>query len=363
MPCLPLYLLNVTRLENLRFSSTIYKKVNNWGDKFTEVRIKNLTVDQIRISVDRLTRFKYTEDKYLRVFKDIILSNLIEPRFKRKDLDVMEYSYLRDYAEYIFNKSVEELVSGITNTLKINEKLSIYENKIFNLSYDINELLNNKINYDGIITLLKDKNLPKNLIWLKSLVYDKQIREEQAARFPIEKVVITEGITEEILLPVFAEHLGFDFNKKGVHVISAGGKNQVVKLVYALVKQLKLPMFILLDNDAKSNYEQILPKLRTFDKIHLLTHGEFEDILPKELILKTLNDYFKNLNYIEEKEFDDERMVKNLEEIFKRKGFHEFKKAEFALLVKSHISSEEDFSDEIKNIINEVKTLTSSVNL
>ena len=119
-------------------------------------------------------------------------------------------------------------------------------------------------------------------------------------------------------------------------------------------------MFILLDNDAKENYEQILPKLREFDKIYLLSHGEFEDILPKELIIKTLNDYFKNLNIIEDNEFEDERMVKNLEEIFKKKGFHEFKKAEFAQLVKNHISSDEDLSDEIKLIIEELRKLTSS---
>ena len=130
--------------------------------------------------------------------------------------------------------------------------------------------------------------------------------------------------------------------------------------MYTLAEQLKLPMFVLLDNDAQTNYEQILPKLRSFDKIHLLSQGEFEDILPKELIIKTLNDYFKNLNYIEENEFEDERMVKNLEEIFKKKGFHEFKKAEFAQLVKSHISCDEDLSDEIKNVINELRTLTSS---
>lgn len=298
----------------------------------------------------------------MRVFKDIILSNLIEPKFKRKELDEMEYLELKTLAENILNPSISELCPNIENSLIINKKLYEYENNIFNLSEETKQLLNNKINYDGVISLLDTDELSKNLIWLKSLTSDKQIREEQAIRFPIEKVVITEGITEEILLPVFAEHLGYDFDKKGVQVISAGGKNQVVKLVYTLAEQLKLPMFILLDNDAQANYEQILPKLRSFDKIHLLSHGEFEDILPKELILKTLNDYFKNLNYIEEKEFEDERMVKNLEEIFKRKGFHEFKKAEFAQLVKSHISTEEDLSDEIKSIINELKSLTSFVN-
>lgn len=290
----------------------------------------------------------------------MILSNVIEPKFKRKDLDEMEYSTLKDLAESVFNLSISSLSSVVVGTHIINEKLFNYENKVFNLNEEINKLLDNKINYDLAITLIQEENSPKNLIWLKSLINNESIREEKSIRFPIEKVVITEGITEEILLPVFAEHLGLNFDKNGIQVISAGGKNQVVKLVYTLANQLKLPMFILLDNDAKENYEQILPKLREFDKIYLLSHGEFEDILPKELIIKTLNDYFKNLNIIEDNEFEDERMVKNLEEIFKKKGFHEFKKAEFAQLVKNHISSDEDLSDEIKLIIEELRKLTSS---
>ncbi len=290
----------------------------------------------------------------------MILSNVIEPKFKRKDLDEMEYSTLKDLAETVFNLSISSLSSVVVGTHIINEKLFNYENKVFNLNEEINKLLDNKINYDLAITLIQEENSPKNLIWLKSLINNESIREEKSIRFPIEKVVITEGITEEILLPVFAEHLGLNFDKNGIQVISAGGKNQVVKLVYTLANQLKLPMFILLDNDAKENYEQILPKLREFDKIYLLSHGEFEDILPKELIIKTLNDYFKNLNIIEDNEFEDERMVKNLEEIFKKKGFHEFKKAEFAQLVKNHISSDEDLSDEIKLIIEELRKLTSS---
>lgn len=290
----------------------------------------------------------------------MILSNVIEPKFKRKDLDEMEYSTLKDLAETVFNLSISSLSSVVVDTHIINEKLFNYENKVFNLNEEINRLLDNKINYDSAITLIQEENAPKNLIWLKSLINNESIREEKSIRFPIEKVVITEGITEEILLPVFADHLGLNFDKNGIQVISAGGKNQVVKLVYTLANQLKLPMFILLDNDAKENYEQILPKLREFDKIYLLSHGEFEDILPKELIIKTLNDYFKNLNIIEDNEFEDERMVKNLEEIFKKKGFHEFKKAEFAQLVKNHISSGEDLSDEIKLIIEELRKLTSS---
>lgn len=328
----------------------------------TDIKIKNLTFEQIKISFDRLTRFKYTEDKYLRVFKDVILSNLIEPKYKRKDLDEMPYSKLKELAEYIFNISLNSLSEVNENSLIINKKIKEYENSVFNLSSDVNILLDNNINYDALVDILPNDLLPNNLIWLKSLKLGGNLREIEGIKFPIEVVVITEGITEEILLPVFADNLGLNFDKKGIQVISAGGKNQVVKLVYTLSEQLKIPMFVLLDNDAKSNYEQILPKLRKFDKIHLLNHGEFEDILPKELILKTLNDYFKNLNIIDVNEFEDERMVKNLEEIFKKKGFHEFKKAEFAQLVKEHISEKEDLSGEIKSIIDELKSLISFVN-
>ena len=56
-------------------------------------------------------------------------------------------------------------------------------------------------------------------------------------------------------------------------------------------------------------------------------------------------------------------MVKILEEIFKEKGLHEFKKAEFAHLVKQQISTENDISDEIKLIIDDIKKLSLSNSL
>ena len=318
------------------------------------IKIKNLTKEQLIISFDRLTRFKYTEDKYLRVFKDIILSNLIEPKFKKKDLDNLDYKILRDYAVEIINFSLSSIFgSGKFEDFSINFKIKEYENAVFHLNSDINVLLENKINYNQVLKLI-NKDSVKNLQWLKYSNNDIESRENLSLRFPLELVVISEGITEEILLPVFAKKCGYDFDKKGVQIISAGGKNQVVKLFYTMSEQLNIPIFVLLDNDAKENFEQIKPKLRKFDKIHLLNCGEFEDILPRNLILKTLNDHFVNLNTIDNSEFTEERTVKNLEEIFKRKGFHEFKKAEFAQLVKSHVDSDDDISDEIREIINEI---------
>lgn len=309
------------------------------------------------ISIDRLTRFKYTEQKYLRVFFDVILSNLIEPKFRKKDLEVMDYSSLKYFAENIINTSLTSILGEVENTLNINKKLKNYENQIFNLNDNINILLDNSINYDAFIKFVTENSV-QNLQWLKTL--SPEFKNKIKTKFPIKEVIIVEGITEETLLPVFAKQCGFNFDEKGIQIVSAGGKNQVVKMFYLLSEQLKLPIFVLLDNDAQENYNQIKPKLRKTDKIHLINGGEFEDILPKELILRTLNDHFANLNSIEENEFVDESMVKNLEEIFKKKGFHEFKKAEFAQLIKNNVNSKNDVSVEIEQIIKELTLRTSA---
>ena len=141
-------------------------------------------------------------------------------------------------------------------------------------------------------------------------------------------------------------------------------ENQVVKMYYKLIEELKIPVFLLLDKDAEDNIRQIKPKLRDIDKIHLVSCGEFEDLLPKSLIIKTLNMHFANFTSISESDLDDEQPeVKNLENIFKTKGLHEFKKAEFAKLVRANITESSDISAEIAEIIKEIsesnKTLDS----
>ena len=95
----------------------------------------------------------------------------------------------------------------------------------------------------------------------------------------------------------------YDFYKEGVHIIGAGGKNQVVKLYYELSEQLKIPIFVLMDRDAQENIQQIMPRLRSIDKVHLVSCGEFEDILPISLIIKTVNNMFENFIKISEDDF------------------------------------------------------------
>lgn len=324
-------------------------------------KVKPLTKSQIIISIDRLTRFKNTETKYLRVFKDIFTQNLIEPKFKKTDLEKMDYSELRNWAEFVINYSLEMAGLTLENDYLINQRLLNYENSVFENNKNVQELLNNKINYKACLSYIDEKS-PKNLLWLKNLEISSDIRKsrfDNSLRFPVEKVVIAEGATEETLLPEFAKRCGYDFDKEGIYVLSAGGKNQVVKLYYQLVESLKLPIFVLLDKDAKENLEEIQPKLRDIDKIHLLDCGEFEDLLPIKLVERTLDYELKNISMLEkEKLNEDIPRVKFLEEVFKTRGMHEFKKVEFAQMVKKNIKHEEDISPEVVEIIDEIRLST-----
>ena len=322
------------------------------------VKVKPLTKEQLTISIDRLTRFKNPEVKYLRVFGELITNNLIQPKYKKSDIEKMDSEEVKKLAELIINYSLENFGLPKDEDYIINQRLYDYEKSVCIISENIEKFLKNKINYKAFVTLI-DENSPKNLKWLKALGSPMDIKQERfknSLRFPVEKVVIAEGATEETLLPEFAKRCGYDFDKEGIYVLSAGGKNQVVKLYYRLVDSLKLPIFVLLDKDAKENLEEIKPKLRSIDKIHLLACGEFEDLLPLELVQRTLDYQLNNISMMEKEMLNaPEPRVKILEEVFKTRGMHEFKKVEFAQMVKKNIKTNADISDEICEIINEIK--------
>ena len=330
------------------------------------LKIKPLTIDQLTISIDRLTRFKNTEVKYLRVFKDIITSNLISPKFKKQELDELDYNTIKDYAEKIINLSLINLGANENFDGIVNQNLYDYEKSVFNLSKDCEKLLKNRINYNGFISLVQKTNI-KNILWLKELAFTnniKKIREEKSLHFPVEKVIICEGITEETLLPVFAKLLDYDFDKNGIHIISAGGKNQVVKTYYQLSEHLKIPIFVLLDKDAQENLYSIQTRLRPTDTCYILKSGEFEDLLPLDLIKRTIEYASQSLSLLDLEQLDSHLpMVKQLEEIFRTRGMHEFKKAEFANFLKENIKDKNDLSEEISEIITKIENVASTAKI
>ena len=327
------------------------------------MKYKKLTKEQILISLDRLTRFKNTRDKYLRVYMDILHNGLSAPVMRKNEIEELDYSELTLIATEILNDSLRRLCPDTVHNddcLSVNRLLRDYENTVYNNDTETQKLLNNNILYIYTQDLISDK-CPINLRWLKAIIAEpntnlKELREKKILKYPLERLVLAEGITEETLLPAFSKYLRYDFDQKGIQIIAAGGKNQVVKMYYKLAEEVKLPIFILLDKDAEENINQIKPKLRKSDKIHLVSCGEFEDLLPKPLIVKTINRHFENFLSISESDLDyDIPTAKVLEELYRTKGLHEFKKAEFAKLIKMNINENEDISDEIRNIIDELK--------
>ena len=324
------------------------------------LKIKPLLKDQIIISIDRLTRFKSPEEKYLRVFYDIILHNLIEPKYNRSELENLENEKIMTLAQDVINFSLDKLGCQSDKNFVINKKLFEYENSVFKFGDNIKSLLTNKINYFGMLQLLTENDLPDNLRWFKALNSDIDIikaRRNDAFRYPIEILVLTEGATEETLLPEFAKLCNFDFEKEGVYLLPAGGKNQVVKAYYELSEYLKIPIFVLFDNDGKSNAKEIEPKLRATDEIYIIECGEFEDLLTQKLFERALNYELQNISIPADTVDYHLPRVKILEDIFKKRGMHELKKVEFAKTVKKNILSCEDVSPEMRRIIEKIRQI------
>lgn len=329
------------------------------------MKFKKIEPEYIKVILDRLFRTKPAFERYERVFDDIIQKFLIKEKNDEISLNKISSEEKIKLATKIFNSSVEQ-------NNEIDEFLHRYitseEDRIFNKNPNSEIYLKEKLNLANAFELIKNQDdLKPNLVQILTLLENlnttpKKLRENFSLLYPIEKIVLTEGATEEILLGEFAKLCDFDFNKNGILVIGAGGKNQVARKYYKMSELFKIPIFILLDLDAIPTKELIEPKLNKKDKIHLIKNGEFEDILPKNLIIQALNDKNKNGFQCVIEDFEqDPKTTKCLHEIFKQKGFGEFKKADFAKTIhdflKSHPNSTCFLSDEIKEIIEEIKSL------
>lgn len=301
---------------------------------------------------DRLTRFKYPEDKYFRVFSDIILKNLISPSVTKKQLENLSEEKIIDYAKGVWNFSLRHNFKNLKEDFKINEILFDLEDNYFVLSKRSKLFLNSKMNFLPLIDELKKeyRTLPINLKRIYDIFCGKNTYQ------PIKKLIFVEGITEDILLPQFAKLKNIDFDKEGYYIITSGGKNQIVKLYTNWKKMLKVPIFILLDKDGVDVLPLIEKQLEDKDEIFLLKAGEFEDILNQKLIQKTLkNTYREILEHISKKDFDENlTMVKNLENYFKINGLGEFKKADFAQMVKENCNKTSYITSEIGEILSRI---------
>ncbi len=318
------------------------------------MKFKTPDIQYIKICLDRLTRFKPVSERFNRVFDDILSKYLIQGEVKISEFTLDEKIQL---AAEILNSAAK-----FRSDLSLNEILKKDEERVFYLNQTDKKFLNSKIDYLALIDLLESDELPLNLkrLKLQGEFSSDKVREVYSTLFPVSKVVLVEGITEEILLIEFAKILGLDFKKEGIFVLGAGGKNQVARKYYKLIEEIKIPIFILLDSDAKEIFDIITPKLRDKDKIHLIKTGEFEDILTGKLIKNALNFHFAQNIINNENDFEENgHAVVELHDCYKNNGWGEFKKADFAKIIREYLQQAKNppVSDELKMITDEIKNL------
>ncbi|MBE7706311.1 MAG: hypothetical protein E7Z91_03590 [Cyanobacteria bacterium SIG30] len=313
--------------------------------------MKHKTIDKkyLILCLDRLTRFKHTNEKYERVFKDI----LHKCGLNSDNLEI---------AKEIFNNSLENFDKKnnefLCNLLEQEEKNMFYQNRESERNFPINLNI-----YGAIKNVEENSDLPLNIkrLLMQEKNMDKnpiELRKKYSLLYPLEKIILTEGATEEILLSEFAKKMDLDFEKEGILVLGAGGKNQVARKYYKMIEEVKLPIFILLDEDATETKKIIEPKLRKKDKIYLIKSGEFEDIIPRKIIIGAINNLHKNDFQISEKDFNEElNTVKNLKEIYRINGFGDFQKADFAKEVKKFLCKNIEIKGELNDIIEYIKTI------
>lgn len=230
------------------------------------------------------------------------------------------------------------------------------------------------INIDGFLQLAKDKkdvsvNI-KRLIWLNDQIKNKDLafekiyklaetyRKDNHSRKPLKLLLLVEGATEEALLPLFSSVAGIDFEKAGIELIASGGKNQVARIYSEINNEVNLPIFIIMDADAQEVADEIKTYMRKQDRLYLISAGEFEDILPDKLICRAVNSHYGLTGSIKKDEINiNTRKTIALTDVWKQKGFGEFKKAEFAQIIAENIKTSADLSEEMQKIILNIKEM------
>lgn len=319
-----------------------------------EFKYKLLSKRELEVSLKRLVRFKYPLDKKLRVYKQILTKNTIDPKISTKVFNSMKKSQIDRLVQIIWNNSQlqqssvniwqddircfssKRMLEDILGVSLPNEIVpKVLAKSIQECGYKPSKTART---YDDFYLDIQSQfslNIPKDIVLPK-----------------IKLVLLVEGATEEILLPKFAKKIGIDFEKEGVLIIASGGKNQVAKSYLEQKYTLKLPIVILLDSDAQEQADDIQKVIRPQDKIRLIQEGEFEDIIAPKLILKALNKEFKNTGKVIASDLKKGLpMTTTLYELYKEKGFGDFKKVEFAKTILSNIDTPEDVSDELEKLL------------
>ena len=321
-------------------------------------KYKLLTKEELFISLDRLSRFKLPEESYMRVFSSIITKCLISPKLSKKDIETLSATEISTIVQLIWNKSVENIFGKENKIKKINILKFLAYKTFKNFDERTKTLIDTNLLIDKLVETFSQEKLPPNIHFLKTCINctnEKEILnkiKKNKLLFPIRKLIIVEGITEEILLPVFAKKLDCSFEENGIFIMGAGGKSKSPSLYIKLKDKLNIPIILLFDYDALEISNVLSKNLLKNDKIIIIKNGEFEDILSINLIKRALNKEYLPASPLSK---DDLRifpkMCENIENFYRTRHLGEYKKSKVSKIIAENIFYDTDISQDVKDII------------
>lgn len=194
-----------------------------------------------------------------------------------------------------------------------------------------------------------------------------EMRAQLAPDFLPEKLLIVEGQTEAILIPLFARLSDFDLSEQRILMIAGGGANQVAKRFLSYREATKLPIASLLDGDAESQYEIICQHMKESDLLFSLASGEFEDTFEISRFVQLLNRYLQSMTGVNAPSLVEFQPLKKdlfsisqkrtlvLNKIWREKSLGNFDKVEFAEFVAQTIKSKDEIPKDLDAMIERMK--------
>jgi len=325
-----------TKWTALLTQNAVYSEIANnelnIGNKYSDINhIDSLSKTYISIRMN----YPLNIDGFLQLAEK---KACCEQRQEGKDLS-REVPFMENQLNM---QSDEAVSSGVTSSAHSRNNAKDISRNIKRLIWLNNEVKKNKLAFDF------------EKIYELAEIY----RNNNCSKKPLKLLLLVEGATEEVLLPVFSSIAEIDFDKNGIEVVASGGKNQVARIYGEINQETNLPIFIILDADAHEIADEIKKGIRPQDRLYLISKGEFEDILPDKLICRAINLHYGLIGNIKKEELNiNNRKVDTLINLWKEKGFGEFKKAEFAQIIAENIKSSDDLSEEMQKIISNIKQM------
>lgn len=92
---------------------------------------------------------------------------------------------------------------------------------------------------------------PKDLLLRYKNAYENTGDTQKANEgFFAKKIILVEGQTEVLLLPLFFDYLSFDYIKEGISIVRCGNKSEIDRF-YRLYTEFGIPCFIIFDGDKR----------------------------------------------------------------------------------------------------------------